>query len=107
MKLAKDLTYTTGNGGLDIARVSSVLAVLTFLGLSINYYGVEGAAFDPIQFGGGVAALFAGCAGWIYARQKWEVELKKAEHAPAPASPYGFNYAMPSPTTDIDGTRLD
>ena len=94
----KDLLYTTNNKGLDIARLMSLLGCLIFFGLSIWYYGVKENAFDPSEWGLGLAGVFAACAGWIFARQKWEVEMARADRglaplqvAPAPEpSPFDF-----------------
>jgi len=73
MKILKDLLYNGGNKSLDISRLSSLLAVLTFLAASI-WHVVQNKTFDPVAFGGGWTAVCAGCGGWIYARQKWEAE---------------------------------
>ncbi len=71
MTWLKDLVFTRNNVSLDIARLSSLLGVLTFLGASIWQAWVS-RAFDPVTFGTGWTALCAGCGGWIYARQKYE-----------------------------------
>lgn len=70
MKLLKDLLYTKDNEALDISRLCSLVAVVVFLALA----GYNHDKFEPVAFGGGAAALFAGCAGWIYARQKYEAD---------------------------------
>jgi hypothetical protein len=69
----KDLLYTKDNQALDIARAASALLVLVFLGLAIWNHD----KFDPVSYGTGGAAMFAGCAGWIFARQKYEHEAPK------------------------------
>jgi len=69
--LLKDLLYNKDNSALDISRLSSLLGVVTYLGASI-WHVYANASFDPVAFGGGWTALCAGCAGWIYARQKFE-----------------------------------
>jgi hypothetical protein len=68
VKWLKDLLYNKDNAALDISRACSLVTVLVFLGLAI--YSMD--KFEPVAFGGGAAALFAGCAGWIFARQKFE-----------------------------------
>jgi len=71
MNLLKDLLYNKDNSALDISRLSSALGVLTYLG-STGWHTYANASFDPVAFGTGWAAVCAGCAGWIYARQKFE-----------------------------------
>ena len=73
MKFLKDLLYTKDNQALDISRACSLLVVLVFVGLAIANYD----KFEPVAFGGGSAALFGGCAAWIFARQKYENEAPK------------------------------
>ena len=73
MKLAKDLLYTRNNRHLDIARLSALLSILAFWGAVLWQVG-EAHSFDPMAVGGGCAAIMAGAAGWIYARQKKEDE---------------------------------
>lgn len=96
--MLKDLLYTTDNQALDISRLCSLLGVLTYLGATIFIF-VTTREFDPVAWGGGWTALCAGCGGWIYARQKWEVEGIKARN-PAPAAdpePWGGGYG-PGPS---------
>lgn len=72
MSIFKDLLYTKDNQALDISRLSVFFSVLAFwaaLGWQV-YQTPE--KFDPMATGGGIAALFAGGAGWIYARQRYE-----------------------------------
>ena len=68
MNILKDLFYTKDNQALDISRVCSALLVGVFLYLAIHNRD----KFDPVAYGTGGAAVFAGCAGWIFARQKYE-----------------------------------
>ena len=71
MKLLKDLLYTKGNNALDIARLASLFSVLAFWGGVFWLLYVKG-DFSPTETGAGCAAIMAGAAGWIYARQKQE-----------------------------------
>lgn len=71
MKLVKDLLYNRNNEHLDIARLSSALSILAFWGAVLWSIGSSG-GFDPMAVGGGCAAIMAGAAGWIYARQRQE-----------------------------------
>jgi len=71
VKLLKDLLYSKGNETLDIARLSSFISILSFWGGVFWLLGLKG-EFDPVAVGGGCAAIMAGAAGWIYARQKQE-----------------------------------
>lgn len=71
MKLFKDLLYTVGNQALDIARLSSFLAVLAYLSIAL-WQTFKGGAVSLTEFGTGWAATAAGCAAWIYARQAKE-----------------------------------
>ena len=80
MKVIKDLLYTTDNENLDISRLCSLFGVLTYLAGTAYTLITESGAFDYIAWGGGWTALCAGCAGWIYARQKWEVEAIAAKN---------------------------
>ena len=71
MKLVKDLLYTRDNKHLDVARLSALLGVLGFLGATA--YSLHlGGKWEPTVWGTGWAALCAGNAGWIYARQQQE-----------------------------------
>lgn len=73
MSIIKDLLYTRDNNNLDISRLSSFLGVLTFLGATFyNLY--QGHPMNFTEWGAGWTALCAGCGGWIYARQKYEME---------------------------------
>lgn len=71
MKLIKDILYNKGNVNLDIARLSALFAVVGFLAMG-GYEVYQSGAFDPVEYGGGWAALCGGSGGWIYARQKYE-----------------------------------
>lgn len=71
MSIIKDLLYNKGNTALDIARLSSFISVICFWGGVLWLLGSKG-TFDPVAVGGGCAAIFAGAAGWIYARQAKE-----------------------------------
>ena len=73
MNILKDLLFAKGNKYLDIARFSSVLAVLTYLGLSITEV-VLNRSFDHGSFGIGLAAVFGACGGWVHWRKKQEIE---------------------------------
>lgn len=97
MKLAKDLLYTADNGALDISRLCSLFGVLTYLGATIMHL-IKVGEIDFVQWGGGWTALCAGCAGWIYARQKWEVEGIKAKNPPPrdQYDPFGHGPRGPS-----------
>lgn len=93
MKFFRDLLYTTDNSALDISRLCSLFGVLTYLGMTI-WHVAQGRDFDFVGWGGGWTALCAGCAGWIYARQKWEVEAIKAKNPPPsiPEEPDPWGY---------------
>lgn len=70
-KLLKDLLYTGGNEALDIARLSSLIAVIAYwTGVFVHMH--NGGGFDPVAVGGGWTAVAAGGGGWIYARQTKE-----------------------------------
>jgi hypothetical protein len=71
MKLIKDLLYTKGNAALDIARLASLFSILAFWGGVFWLLYLKG-TFSPTETGAGCAAIMAGAAGWIYARQKQE-----------------------------------
>jgi len=68
MKLIKDLLYTKGNAALDIARVCSLISVISFW-VGVFTGRITG---DALTVGGGIAAIFGGAAAWIYARQEQE-----------------------------------
>lgn len=67
MKLIKDLLYTKGNNALDVARSSIFGSVICYW---VGVFTVHG--FNPLEVGGGAAALFGGAAGWLHFRQKQE-----------------------------------
>lgn len=71
MSLIKDLLYSKGNSFLDIARLSAAASVLAFWGMVIWHHARTG-EWDPVTAGTGIAAIFAGGAGWIHLRQKQE-----------------------------------
>jgi len=73
MKLIKDLLYTKENRALDVARLSAFLGVLGFLGAT-GYSLYLGGEWEPAVWGTGWAAMCAGSAGWIFARQTKEAE---------------------------------
>jgi hypothetical protein len=73
-KLVKDLLYDKNNEYLDISRASVGLSVVCFWAACGFQVALNPDKFDPLAVGGGIAALFAGGAGWIYARQKYEKE---------------------------------
>ena len=73
MKLLKDLLYDRGNQSLDIARLSAFGSLIAFwTGVFILLWQRGG--FDPVAVGTGCAALMAGSAGWIFARQTKETK---------------------------------
>lgn len=78
MKLLKDLLYDRTNQHLDVSRLSVFLSVLAFWAACGMQVYQDPSAFDPMAVGGGIAAVFAGGAGWIYARQKYEKEKDDA-----------------------------
>jgi hypothetical protein len=71
MKLLKDLLYTKNNAALDIARLSSCVSIIAFWSGVFWLLYLKG-EFSPTETGAGCAAIMAGAAGWIYARQKQE-----------------------------------
>jgi len=71
VKIIKDLLYSKDNGALEIARLSSFLAVLTFLGATVMFV-YKGGDLDFTEWGAGWAAMTAGSAAWIFARQRYE-----------------------------------
>ncbi len=68
MKIIKDLLYTKGNAALDIARVCSLISVISFW-VGVFTGRITG---DALTVGGGIAAIFGGAAAWIHFRQKQE-----------------------------------
>lgn len=68
MSILKDLFYNKGNENLEISRAASGLLVTVFLILAVWNHD----KFDPVTYGTGGAAMFGGCAAWIFARQKYE-----------------------------------
>lgn len=88
MKLIKDVLYDGKNEHLDIARLSALLGVIGYAGLS-TLHTVNGGIFDPLQWGSGWAALCGGNAAWIFARQRYE---KGIEYNPPTLSVNTENY---------------
>lgn len=83
-KLLKDLLYTQGNAALDIARLSSLVAVIAYW-TGVFVHMANGGGFDPVEVGAGWTAIAAGGGGWIYARQKKEGEADSPAGAARPA----------------------
>ena len=83
-KLLKDLLYTQGNAALDIARLSSLVAVIAYW-TGVFVHMANGGGFDPVEVGAGWTAIAAGGGGWIYVRQKKEGEAEPAAPAARPA----------------------
>lgn len=71
MSWLKDLLYSKGNAYLDISRVCVALSVVAFWA-GVFWHQFDTKDFDPVAVGTGVAAIFAGGAGWIHFRQKQE-----------------------------------
>lgn len=67
----KDLLYNQDNKNLDIARLCSLIANLAYWGM-IGYHIQKGHPLNPLEVGGGWAAIAGGAAAWIYARQVQE-----------------------------------
>jgi hypothetical protein len=70
-KLLKDLLYTGGNEALDIARLSSLIAVISYW-TGVFVHLALSRAFDPVAVGAGWAAVAGGGGAWIWARQSKE-----------------------------------
>lgn len=71
----KDLLYDGRNEHLDIARLSALLSVLGYIGVTVTVL-VQGIwVFDPLQWGSGWAAICGGNAAWIFARQRYEARI--------------------------------
>jgi hypothetical protein len=83
MKIVKDVLYDGKNEHLDIARLSALLGVIGYAGLSA-YHIAHGGIFDALQWGSGWAALCGGNAAWIFARQRYE---KGIDYNPPTAQP--------------------
>ena len=75
MKILKDLLYTTGNGALDIARLSSFLSIVAFWG-GVFWLLASKGTFNPTETGIGCASIMAGAGGWIHFRQKQEHKIE-------------------------------
>lgn len=99
MTIVKDLLYNNENKHLDIARLSALLSVFSYLGMSIYFVIANGGVeFDFFEWAGGWAALCGGNAAWIYARQRIEMGMDYKPMNPRQQetsySPYyqGYNY---------------
>lgn len=68
---ASDLTTSRG-GSFDTIRVGAIVTGATFCGLAIFAVVVNQQAFDPLAFGSGAAALFAGVGAGIGFKAKDE-----------------------------------
>lgn len=78
MNIVKDLLFTGGNKSLDIARLCALASVIAFWTAIFIVLARKG-DFDPVAVGTGCAAIFAGSAGWIFARQAKETDPKATE----------------------------
>lgn len=67
MSFLPDLLKGTGNQHWDLARVVGLYVVLIYSGLLISSH-VRGVAFDAVAIGAGLAALLAGVAAFIWAK---------------------------------------
>lgn len=75
MKIAKDLLYERTNQHLDIARLSALLSVIGYIGVTGYAIALGVWEFDPLQWGSGWAAICGGNAAWIFARQRYEAGI--------------------------------
>jgi uncharacterized membrane protein YedE/YeeE len=69
---ANDLTTTRDGVSFDVIRVGAIVTGATFVGLAIFAVVVNKQPFDPLAFGSGAAALFAGVGVGIGAKAKDE-----------------------------------
>ncbi len=72
-KFLTDL-ITTKTGSGDVVRCGMILAGASLIALSAYDVIGNGRPFDPIAFGGGMAAIFAGGGVGIAAKRKDEPE---------------------------------
>lgn len=80
MTLLKDLLYTRNNLSLDISRLCALVSVLLFW-VGVGWKLAAQGDFDPVETGGGVAAIFAASAAWIHFRQRHEPASVGSEDA--------------------------
>lgn len=67
-----DLATTRDGVSFDVVRVGGMLTGAVFLGLAIYHVVVLKQAFDPMAYGTGAAALFAGIGVGVGAKAKDE-----------------------------------
>lgn len=76
---------TADNSSFDVVRIGMVVSGCSMIGLSIVATVVNKQPFDPLVFGGGAAAIFAG--GGFGIAQKGREEANGANAAIAPEPP--------------------
>ena len=74
LSFLKDLTTTKDGESFDVIRVGLIVGGTSLIGLSAFAVIVNKQGFDPMQFGTGLAALFAGGGLGIGAKRKDEPE---------------------------------
>lgn len=67
-----DLMTTRDGVSFDVIRVGAIVTGATFVGLAIYAVVANKQPFDPLAFGSGAAALFAGVGVGIGAKVKDE-----------------------------------
>lgn len=68
-KFLKDLLYNKGNENLDIARFCSLFANIAYWIAAAYVINKGTGTIGLVELGGGWAAVAAGSASWILARQ--------------------------------------
>lgn len=116
MKIAKDLLYDKENHHLDIARMSALLSVFAYLGMTIYYIVAKDQpnGFDFFEWASGWAALSAGNAAWIYARQRIEARMdftppnpRQSDYSYGGGPYYGGGYGYDSGYNNQQGYNQD
>ena len=69
LKVLKDITTTADGQTFDNIRISSLLATLAYIAMSVANVFVLKHDFDPTAYGTGAAALFAAAGAAIRLKQ--------------------------------------
>ena len=70
MKFISNMFTEADNVTWDLGRVQWFVGTVVFFALSAWAYGYKGQAFDPVSWGGGLAAVLAAGGGMIWMKSK-------------------------------------
>lgn len=81
-RLVVNSVTTADNSSFDVVRIGMVVSGCSMIGLSIVAVVVNKQDFDPLIFGGGAAAIFAGGGFGIAQKRREEAGAMGSEGPP-------------------------